>query len=114
MKNDCDQNLNNVLIFFLSAEEEQSAFRVVEEENDNSGDKDAVAKQEEGRTISAPLVLSQERLDMVYRRLQCLQEQVKRLQVRRNEQREYDSQMDTREMAKDEGHAGRHQGFQWR
>lgn len=70
---------------FSSADEEQTAISEVEEENDNSCDKDASTKQEEEeeRGISAPLVLSQERLEEVYRRLHCLQEQVKRLQVRR-------------------------------
>lgn len=72
-----------------SAEEEQTAIRGVVEENDDSRDKDAATKQEEERGISAPLVLSQERLEEVYKRLHCLQEQVKRLQVRRDEQREY-------------------------
>lgn len=73
-----------------STEEEQTAIRGVEEEND-SCDKDPATKQEEERSISAPLVLSQERLEEVYRRLHCLQEYVKRLQVRRDEQRDYDS-----------------------
>lgn len=41
------------------------------------------AKQEEERSISTPLVLSQEKLEKVYRKLQSLQEQVKRLQVSR-------------------------------
>lgn len=71
---------------FSSADEEQTAISGVVEENDNSCDKDASTKQEEEeeeRGISAPLVLSQERLEEVYRRLHCLQEQVKRLQVRR-------------------------------
>lgn len=69
---------------FSSADEEQAAISEVVEENDNSCDKDASTKQEEEeRGISAPLVLSQERLEEVYRRLHCLQEQVKRLQVRR-------------------------------
>lgn len=44
------------------------------------------AKQEEERSISAPLVLSQEKLEKVYRKLQSLQEQVKRLQVSRGRQ----------------------------
>lgn len=55
-----------------------------------------VAKQEEERSISAPLVLSQEKLEKVYRKLQSLQEQVKRLQVSRGRR---------------EGPLGLHQGF---
>lgn len=86
VENKCAIQLNCV----LSAEEEQTAIREVAEENDNSRDKDAATKQEEDRGISAPLVLSQERLEELCRRLHCLQEQVKRLQVRRNEQGEYD------------------------
>lgn len=94
VENKCAIQLNCVL---SSAEEEQTAIREVAEENDNSRDKDAATKQEEDRGISAPLVLSQERLEELCRRLHCLQEQVKRLQVRRNEQREYDSQMEMRD-----------------
>ncbi|XP_029695184.1 rho guanine nucleotide exchange factor 1 isoform X5 [Takifugu rubripes] len=62
-------------------EEEPTAFRGGEKETDHSGDKDVEAKQEEERSISAPLVLSQEKLEKVYRKLQSLQEQVKRLQT---------------------------------
>ncbi|TNN02820.1 hypothetical protein fugu_010307 [Takifugu bimaculatus] len=62
-------------------EEEPTAFRGGEKETDHSGDKDVEAKQEEERSISAPLVLSQEKLEKVYRKLQSLQEQVKRLQL---------------------------------
>lgn len=72
-----------------SAEEEQTAIRGAEEEKDNPCDKDSLAKQEEEeRSISAPLVLSQERLEEVYRKLHSLQEKVKKLQVRRDERRE--------------------------
>lgn len=42
----------------------------------------------EERSISAPLVLSQERMEEVCRRLQSLEEQLKRLQVRGGEPRE--------------------------
>lgn len=76
-------------------------------ENDNSCNKDAATNQEEERGISTPLVLSQERLEEVYRRLHCLQKQVKKLQVRGDEQREYDSQMETSGVTKEEGEKSR-------
>ncbi|KAM7421182.1 hypothetical protein PAMA_015372 [Pampus argenteus] len=60
----------------------QTTDRGVEEENDNSGEKeDAGMKGEEERSISAPLVLSQERMEEVCRRLHSLEEQLKRLQT---------------------------------
>lgn len=43
----------------------------------------AAKEEEEERSISTPLVLSQEKLEKVHRKLQSLQEQVKRLQVSR-------------------------------
>lgn len=77
----------------------------MEEENDNSCEKDAGTKGEEERSISAPMVLSQERMEEVCRRLHSLQEQLKRLQVRRDEHREMRIHRKTvsREY-KDEGH----------
>lgn len=65
-----------------SAEEEPTAFRGGEKETEDSGDGDVAAPQEEERSISAPLVLSQEKLEKVSRKLRSLQEHVKRLQVR--------------------------------
>lgn len=60
-----------------------------EEENDNTCEKEgAGTKGEEERSISAPLVLSQERMEEVCRRLLSLEEQIKRLQVRGGEQRQ--------------------------
>lgn len=71
----------------IRAEEEPAAFRGGEKETEDSGDKDVAAEpeeeEEEERSISAPLVLSQEKLEKVYRKLQSLQEQVTRLQVSR-------------------------------
>lgn len=54
------------------------------EEYDESrgGGHDAGKRGEEERNISAPLVLSQERMEEVCRRLHSLEEQIKRLQVR--------------------------------
>ncbi|KAM6995749.1 rho guanine nucleotide exchange factor 1 isoform 2-T2 [Tautogolabrus adspersus] len=52
-----------------------------EEENESSCDKEGAGmKGEEEKSISAPLVLSQERMEEVCRRLHSLQEQLKRLQ----------------------------------
>ncbi|XP_037641902.1 rho guanine nucleotide exchange factor 1b isoform X6 [Sebastes umbrosus] len=65
-----------------STEESQSTDRGAEEENDHSCEKEgAGTKGEEERSISAPLVLSQERKDEVCRRLRSLQEKLKRLQT---------------------------------
>ncbi|XP_010739689.3 rho guanine nucleotide exchange factor 1 isoform X1 [Larimichthys crocea] len=65
-----------------STEESQTADRGAEEESDNSCEKEgAGTKGEEDRSISAPLVLSQERKEEVCRRLHSLQEQLKRLQT---------------------------------
>uniref|UniRef100_A0A8P4KNP3 Rho guanine nucleotide exchange factor (GEF) 1 n=1 Tax=Dicentrarchus labrax TaxID=13489 RepID=A0A8P4KNP3_DICLA len=67
--------------FFLSTEESQTD-REAEEENDTACEReDAGTKGEEERSISAPLVLSQERMEKVCRGLQSLQEQLKRLQT---------------------------------
>lgn len=73
---------------FPSTEESQTTGRGMEEENDNSCEKEAATKGEEERSFSAPLVLSQERMEEVCRRLHSLQEQLKRLQVRRDESTE--------------------------
>lgn len=70
----------------IPAEEEVAAFRGGEKEAEDSGEKDVAAEpeeEEEERSISAPLVLSQEKLEKVYRKLQSLQEQVTKLQVSR-------------------------------
>ncbi|XP_068592576.1 rho guanine nucleotide exchange factor 1 isoform X2 [Cebidichthys violaceus] len=65
-----------------STEESQTIDRGAEEENDNSCEKEgAEMKGEEERSISAPLVLSQERMEEVCRRLHSLEEQLKRLQT---------------------------------
>ncbi|XP_070691117.1 rho guanine nucleotide exchange factor 1 isoform X2 [Pempheris klunzingeri] len=65
-----------------STEESQTPDRGVEEENDNACEKEgAGTKGEEERSISAPLVLSQERMEEVCRRLHSLQDQLKRLQT---------------------------------
>lgn len=45
---------------------------------------DGVKKEDEDGSISAPLVLSQERMDEVCRRLQSLQEKIQRLQVNKD------------------------------
>lgn len=68
---------------FPSTEESQSTDRGAEEENDNSCEKEGAGmKGEDERSISAPLRLSQERMEEVCRRLHSLQEHLKRLQVR--------------------------------
>ncbi|XP_059194617.1 rho guanine nucleotide exchange factor 1b isoform X2 [Centropristis striata] len=65
-----------------STEESQTTDRGAEEEIDNSCEKEgAGTKGEEERSISAPLVLSQERMGEVCRRLHSLEEQLKRLQT---------------------------------
>nr|XP_046256385.1 rho guanine nucleotide exchange factor 1b isoform X2 [Scatophagus argus] len=65
-----------------STEESQTTDRGAEEENDNSGEKEGTGmKGEDDRSISAPLVLSQERKEEVCRRLHSLQEQLKKLQA---------------------------------
>ncbi|XP_051263670.1 rho guanine nucleotide exchange factor 1b isoform X5 [Dicentrarchus labrax] len=62
--------------------EESQTDREAEEENDTACEReDAGTKGEEERSISAPLVLSQERMEKVCRGLQSLQEQLKRLQT---------------------------------
>lgn len=73
---------------FLFTEENQNTDTGAEVDNDNSCEKEGAEKDgEEERSISAPLVLSQERLDEVCRRLSSLEEKLKRLQVRGGEQR---------------------------
>ncbi|KAK9514064.1 hypothetical protein VZT92_027553 [Zoarces viviparus] len=65
-----------------STEESQTIDKGAEEENDNSCEKEGAGmKGEEERSISAPLVLSQERMEEVCRRLHSLEEQLKRLQT---------------------------------
>ncbi|XP_068180790.1 rho guanine nucleotide exchange factor 1 isoform X3 [Antennarius striatus] len=65
-----------------STEEIQTTDMGVEEENDSSSKKQSPGmRREEDRSISAPLVLSQERMEEVCRRLHSLQEQLKRLQT---------------------------------
>ncbi|XP_023265131.1 rho guanine nucleotide exchange factor 1 isoform X3 [Seriola lalandi dorsalis] len=64
-----------------STEESQTTDRGAEEKSDNTCEKEgAGTKGEEERSISAPLVLSQERMDEVRRRLCSLEEHLKRLQ----------------------------------
>ncbi|XP_068616443.1 rho guanine nucleotide exchange factor 1 [Brachionichthys hirsutus] len=63
-----------------STEEIQTTERGAEEEDDNSCKKQGTKREEDG-SISAPLVLSQERMEEVCRRLHSLQEQLKRLQT---------------------------------
>ncbi|XP_023265130.1 rho guanine nucleotide exchange factor 1 isoform X2 [Seriola lalandi dorsalis] len=61
--------------------ESQTTDRGAEEKSDNTCEKEgAGTKGEEERSISAPLVLSQERMDEVRRRLCSLEEHLKRLQ----------------------------------
>lgn len=63
-------------------EHSQTTDRGAEEENENSCEKEgAGTKGEEEKSISAPLVLSQERMEEVCRRLHSLEEQLKRLQT---------------------------------
>ncbi len=61
-------------------EESNTEGRTEGEESGGDG-----GNKEEERGISAPLVLSQERLEEVQRRLQTLGEQLKRLQVGRKQ-----------------------------
>ncbi|XP_034729099.1 rho guanine nucleotide exchange factor 1b isoform X1 [Etheostoma cragini] len=63
-------------------EESQATDGGAEEESNNSCEKEGVGtKGEEERSISAPLVLSQERMEEVCRRLRSLEEQLKRLKT---------------------------------
>uniref|UniRef100_UPI0037E952D4 rho guanine nucleotide exchange factor 1 isoform X4 n=1 Tax=Semicossyphus pulcher TaxID=241346 RepID=UPI0037E952D4 len=67
---------------FQSTEDNQKPDRGAEEENDNSCVKEGAGmKGEEERSFSAPLVLSQEMIEKVCRRLRSLQEHLKRLQT---------------------------------
>ncbi|CAK6977110.1 rho guanine nucleotide exchange factor 1b [Scomber scombrus] len=60
----------------------QTTDRAAEEENDDSCEKEvAETDGEEEKSISAPLVLSQEQMEEVRRRLQSLEEKIKRLQT---------------------------------
>nr|XP_020506038.1 rho guanine nucleotide exchange factor 1 isoform X7 [Labrus bergylta] len=68
----------------LSTEDGQTTDRAAQEEdeNDNLCEKEGAGmKGEEEKSISAPLVLSQERMEEVCRRLHSLQEQLNRLQT---------------------------------
>ncbi|CAJ1062627.1 rho guanine nucleotide exchange factor 1 isoform X7 [Xyrichtys novacula] len=65
-----------------STEDNQNTDRGAEEENEISCEEEGTGmKGEEERSISAPLVLSQERMEEVCKRLHSLQEQIKRLQT---------------------------------
>ncbi|XP_029958191.1 rho guanine nucleotide exchange factor 1 isoform X2 [Salarias fasciatus] len=65
-----------------STEESQTTDREAEELNTNACEKEgADTKGDEESSISAPLVLSRERLEEVRRRLHSLEEQIKRLQA---------------------------------
>nr|XP_020445750.1 rho guanine nucleotide exchange factor 1 isoform X4 [Monopterus albus] len=67
---------------FHSTEESSTTARGEDQENNNTCETDCAAmKGEEDRSISAPLVLSQERMEEVCRRINFLEEQVKRLQT---------------------------------
>lgn len=73
---------------FLSTEENQSTDRGGEEENDNTCEKEGTGtKGEEESGISAPLKLSQERMEELCKRLRSLEEHIKRLQVRGRKER---------------------------
>ena len=83
--------------------------------NDKACEKDAGPKGDEEQSISAPLVLSQERMEEVCRRFHTLQEHLKRLQVRSEEQRKTDKRIQRKTVSqehnnrdkgtnKDEGH----------
>lgn len=81
--------MNHLSWVFPSTEESQATDGGAEEESNNSCEKEGVGtKGEEERSISAPLVLSQERREEVCRRLRSLEEQLKRLKVRGGELRE--------------------------
>ncbi|XP_060937894.1 rho guanine nucleotide exchange factor 1b isoform X1 [Limanda limanda] len=65
-----------------STEKNQTTERGAEEENgENPERENAETKGEDERSISAPLVLSQERMEEVCRRLHSLEEHLKRLQT---------------------------------
>ena len=75
----------------MSTEEHvQNTDRAAEEENDDDPCEKEVAEAdgEEEKSISAPLVLSQERMEEVSRKLQSLMEKIKRLQVSQVDQTE--------------------------
>jgi len=70
----------------LFTEESQTTEQVAEEVNTIPCEKEGVeTKGDEDQSISAPLVLSQERMEEVHRRLHSLEKQLKRLQVNREE-----------------------------
>lgn len=77
-----------VRLVLTPTEESQTRDGGEEEENNNSCEKEAEPMEEKEGSISTPLVLSPERMEEVYRWLCCLQKKLKRLQVRRNEERE--------------------------
>ncbi|XP_019948780.2 rho guanine nucleotide exchange factor 1 isoform X5 [Paralichthys olivaceus] len=64
-----------------STEENQTTERGAEENGENHEKENAETKGEDERSISAPLVLSQERMEEVCRRLHSLEEHIKRLQT---------------------------------
>ncbi|KAL3980495.1 chemokine-like receptor 1 [Sarotherodon galilaeus] len=64
-----------------STDESQTTNEVAEETNPTSTDKEGQNPKGDDESISAPLVLSQERKEEVCRRLRSLEEQLKRLQT---------------------------------
>lgn len=87
----CVNNFSNISINFLIYSkswvfeftvEDQTTSREVEEEIDHTCEKDVLTMEEEETSISAPILLSQERMQEVCRRLHTLQDRIKRLQVR--------------------------------
>lgn len=79
----CKTLLILILPFYFSSSVEESSTEGGTEGEQTGGDGESKGEEESG--ISAPLVLSQERLEEVQRRLQSIEEQLKRLQVRRNQ-----------------------------
>lgn len=74
----------SIQIFSLVTEESESTDKIPEEETgctSKSESPKTKENEEEDKSISAPLVLSQERSEEVGRRLRTLEEQIKRLQV---------------------------------
>lgn len=90
MLNFCVNNISNISINFLiyskswvfEFTEDQTTSREVEEEIDHTCERDVLTMEEEETSISAPILLSQERMEEVCRRLNTLQDGIKRLQVR--------------------------------
>lgn len=69
----------------MFTEEDQATDTGAEEVNNTCEKESTERKGDEERSISAPLVLSQERMEEVCRRLHSLEEQLKRLQVNRGD-----------------------------